>query len=166
MCARPAHRPPVPSRRAGAGFTLIELLIVIVIMAIIAAIAAPNMADMIRVQRLRTASFDIFAALNLARSEAIKRNVSVTITPNNGNWAEGWVTKDAHNAVLQRQEAYSSCATCAFAGPASVIYASSGRLTSAAGQFSITAANLGVDKHRCIKIELSGRPVSLQGACV
>jgi type IV fimbrial biogenesis protein FimT len=157
-------RARLPGRRA-AGFTLTELLIVVAIMGIVAAIAAPNMADMIRTQRLRTASFDIFAALNLARSEAIKRNVSVTITPLGADWAAGWVTRDSNGNVLQQQEPYNSCSTCSLAGPANVIYASSGRITSAAPQFSVTASNLDSSKYRCIRVELSGRPVTTQGSC-
>jgi type IV fimbrial biogenesis protein FimT len=157
---------PLPQRaRASAGFTLTELLIVVAIMGIVAAIAAPNMADMIRTQRLRTASFDIFAALSLARSEAIKRNVSVTITPNGVDWAAGWTTKDSNNNVLQQQAAYTSCSTCSMAGPANVVYASSGRITSAPPKFSITATNLDSGKYRCIQVELSGRPVTTQGSC-
>jgi len=147
------------------GFTIAELLIVVTIMGIIGAIAAPSMADMIRVQRLRTATFDIYAALNLARSEAIKRNVPVTITPNNGNWAEGWITKDARNQVVQRQEAYNSCSTCTLSGPANVVYTASGRLTSSTGQFALSATNLSADKYRCIKVALSGRPITLEGIC-
>lgn len=153
-------------RRAAAGFTLTELMIVVAIMGLIAAIAAPSMADMVRTQRLRTASFDVFAALNLARSEAIKRNGPVTITPNNGTWNDGWITRDQYNNVLQRQEAYSSCGSCSIAGPAAIVYASSGRVTNlAAPAISVTASNLDSGKYRCITVELSGRPVTKQGAC-
>ena len=151
--------------RREAGFTLTELMVVVAIMGLITALAAPSMADMVRNQRLRTASFDVFAALNLARSEAIKRNGRVTITPN-GNWSDGWTVTDQFNNVLQRQEAYTSCGTCSIAGPATIVYASSGRvLNLGVASISVTATNLDSSKYRCITVELSGRPVTKQGAC-
>lgn len=151
-----------PRLRRAAGFTLAELLIVVAIMGIVAAIAAPNMANMIRTQRLRTLSFDIFAALNFARSEAIKRNIPVTITSRAGaDWSSGWDTSDQNGIVLQRQEPY-SCSGCSLAGPPTVVYASSGRSTAVVpASFALTSTQLPVEKHRCIRVELSGRPVSI-----
>ena len=160
--ARPSRRPFGTRFARAAGFTLAEILIVVAIMGILAAIAAPSMADMVRSQRLRTAAFDVFAALTLARSEAIKRNNAVTITPAGGtNWALGWVIKDANNNVLQNQSAYDSCGTCTMVGPATVTYASSGRVSSAVGTFTIAASGLTADKNRCISLTPSGNPVKV-----
>jgi type IV fimbrial biogenesis protein FimT len=153
-----------PSRQRG--FSLAEVLVVVAIMGIIGAIAAPNLAEMVRVQRLRTATFDIFAALNLARSEAIKRNTNVTLTPVNGNWMKGWTGRDPYGTVVLQQEGYNSCGTCTFTGPSSIVFVSSGRMNTMTPQtFSVTATNLDTAKWRCITVEISGRPVIQQGVC-
>lgn len=148
------------------GFTTTELMIVLAIVGILTAIAAPSMADMVRTQRLRTAAFDVVAGLQLARSEAIKRNTSVTIAPIGGDWKSGWTSTDTNGNRLQGQEALASCSDCQLTGPVSVVYTASGRMNAGAvARFAITSASLDPSKHRCITVELSGRPVSKQGAC-
>lgn len=72
-----------------AAFTLIELLIVITIVAVLAAIAYPNFANFIERQKLVSSAERLSSDLRWARSEAIKRNESVTIDfvdGNNGSW--------------------------------------------------------------------------------
>ena len=155
-------------RRASSqrGFNIVELMIVLGIVGLLTAIAAPNMADMVRVQRVRTAAFDIVAGLTLARSEALKRNVSVTMTPAAGGWGNGWISKDTNNNVVQQQGPF-SCGSCTFTGPGSVTYTSAGRLPigGAAPEFAITSTNIDSSKFRCIDVDLSGRPVTKTGAC-
>ncbi|WP_275096392.1 GspH/FimT family pseudopilin [Sedimenticola hydrogenitrophicus] len=73
------------------GFTLIELLITLVILVILATIGIPSFTDFIRNQNAKRGAHEVMAALAYTRSEAIKRNTSVTITANNApNWEEGW----------------------------------------------------------------------------
>jgi type IV fimbrial biogenesis protein FimT len=90
------------------GFTLIELLVVIAIAAILAALAAPSFTDLMRKNRLASASSAMQVSLNLARSEAIKRgfDARVTVAANGtaGGWGNGWTvfadkTTDANAAV-------------------------------------------------------------------
>ncbi len=150
-------------KRRSLGFTFLEMMVVVAILAVLAAIALPNMGSMIRTQQVKTASFDVFAALVLARSEAIKRNVSVTITPTNGNWSQGWTVTDANANTLRQQAAY---ANINIAGPATVVYNGTGRLGGAtAPQFQLSASDVTTANQRCIKVNLSGQPVSIQGAC-
>ncbi len=139
-----------------------ELMVVVGILGILAAVAAPNMINMVRAQKVKTAAFDVFSSLNFARSEAIKRNRPVTITPNGGNWALGWQINDSANTRLRDQPGWDDIT---LAGPAGVTFASNGRPTGAAAQFDLSAYNVATAKKRCISLDLSGRAVSKEGAC-
>ncbi|HEB87773.1 MAG TPA: prepilin-type N-terminal cleavage/methylation domain-containing protein [Gammaproteobacteria bacterium] len=86
------------------GFTLIELLTTLVIAAILLTIGVPNLRDLIRNNRLATATNTFVSSLNVARSEAIKQgrraqlcvstntdNVSPTCSATKTNWQLGWI---------------------------------------------------------------------------
>ncbi len=72
------------------GFTLIELMITLAIVAIVLAIGVPSFQGMMRNNRAAAHMNEFTSALNLARSEAVKRGVNVGIVPNTGGWAQGW----------------------------------------------------------------------------
>src|ERR1700755_3164391 len=112
-------------RQRSDGFTLPEVLTVVVILAVLAAIAAPNLGAMIRTQRVKTAAFDVMSSLLYARSEAVKRNATITITPTGGNWANGWTLTDAGSNTLRAKAAFSNIS---ITGPGSVQYSGHGRL--------------------------------------
>lgn len=155
-------RPP-NRRKTNRGFTVIEALTAFAVVAVLMAVAIPGFQSMIRSQRVKNASFDVFASLTLARSEAVKRNGAVSIAPNNGDWSKGWtITDSASGAVLRAQNAYPEIT---ITGPETVSYNSMGRLSAPATTFSLTATNLETSGTRCVVIELSGRAVVSQGAC-
>jgi type IV fimbrial biogenesis protein FimT len=73
-----------------AGFTLVELMITLTVMIIVLAIGVPSFIQMSRNNNLTLHANDLVTALNLARSEAVKRGIQVTIAPTGTAWEEGW----------------------------------------------------------------------------
>jgi type IV fimbrial biogenesis protein FimT len=146
------------------GFTLVEMMVVISILAILAAIAVPSYQSLIRNQRVKTASYELFTSLMVARSEAIKRNADVTVTPvTAGSWQGGWQIS-AGSTVIKNQEALNGISVSS--APASLTYKRTGRLSATASapfQFNVDPADSAFI--RCITIELSGLPRTKKGAC-
>jgi len=67
------HLPNAP-RPAQRAFTLIEMMVVITLAAIIVLLAAPNMAEMIGMQRLRAINDQLATDFQYMRTEAVSRN--------------------------------------------------------------------------------------------
>ncbi|WP_051692474.1 GspH/FimT family pseudopilin [Marinobacterium lacunae] len=74
------------------GFTLIELVVTLVVVAILATVAAPAFRDFFENRRLTGAAQTLYADLQLARAESIKRNQVIFVkfddTPSN-DWCYG-----------------------------------------------------------------------------
>ena len=149
------------------GFTTVELMVVVLIVAILMAFAAPAMTRMVRNQRVKTAAFDVFATLTFARSEAVKRNVTVSVTPNDtSDWTKGWVVADANGNVLKTEnDRKLGASELILTGPtAAVMYSRTGRLGSAAPKFNMKTSDA-QSIVRCVSVDLSGRPVSQEALC-
>ncbi|HAT31674.1 MAG TPA: type-4 fimbrial pilin related signal peptide protein [Janthinobacterium sp.] len=89
-------------RRGRRGFSLTELMVVMAIAAIVLAAAIPNLSGLIARQRLRVATNDLFAALDLTRAQAIARGERVLLMPSEpgGDWSRGWVVFVDRNASV------------------------------------------------------------------
>ena len=68
------------------GFTLLEVLITMTIIGILTAVAAPSFITFIKRDRLVTNSNQLHSVFKFARSEAIKRDQSVSIKTLNKQW--------------------------------------------------------------------------------
>jgi len=106
---QPSIPPVLFSRHSthSSGFTLTELVIALAIAAILLTLAAPNMSSFIRNNRITTETNTLIAHVNLARSEATKRNVVVALCRKNpdptkqnppecgggtaNDWTSGWL---------------------------------------------------------------------------
>ncbi len=80
------------------GVTIIELMIVILIAAVLAVLAVPSLQSTLRTTRQNSAVGLLVSDLNLARGEAIKRNVRMLVCARNADgtlcasdWNLGWV---------------------------------------------------------------------------
>ncbi|MFI3217654.1 MAG: GspH/FimT family pseudopilin [Methylococcales bacterium] len=76
--------------KQASGFTLLELIVAISIAGILMALAIPSFSDMMRNNRLTTYANELVTSLNLARSEAIKRGVTVTVAKTSATTASYW----------------------------------------------------------------------------
>ena len=73
--SRPSTSPPKSAQaRAVRGFTLVELAITVVVLSVLMAIAAPLFTAMSNGNRLTSNANEIVAAMQIARSEAVRRN--------------------------------------------------------------------------------------------
>jgi type IV fimbrial biogenesis protein FimT len=147
--------------RAQRGFTLIELLVVVTIAAILLGIGVPSMREFMASQRVKNTAFDFAAALLLARSEAVKRNASVTLGQAAGGWQNGWNVV-AGGATLSTKEAQPLVTVTPNPAATSVAYQGNGR-TGATVSFQFSAAN--TDTVRCVTIGVSGAPNTTTTSC-
>lgn len=150
--------------RATAGFTVIELMLTVLIVAIIATLSAPSFREFVANQRVKTAAFDVMSMLTVARSEAIKRNSSVVLS----GVGTGALQITAGGVLIQQREPLINLTlTCKSGGTevtcADVVYAANGRLQTVTPAIQIGSP--ASTQMSCIRIDLSGRPTSKQGAC-
>lgn len=153
-----------------AGFTITELMVVVAIAGALAMIALPSFKSLSQSQEIKDAAIELYSALSLARSEAIKRNCNVTVTPiyNPVNFPA-----PTHNEVGWTIATGAGCTTAAtirnksqLKGIAltvlpttvtSITYQRTGRTTAAISPtFLIDAYGATTPYASCVKIELSG----------
>ena len=151
------------------GFTLVEVLVVISILGILAAVAAPSFVSFIGTINSKTVALDLVNDLASARSEAIKRNETITLAPISSNWANGWQVTSSSGAVLSTHDALKNSLTLTGGSSSSgVVFQPNGRLAADTApnnlNWLISSTTSGVTS-RCVVITPSGSARSKSGAC-
>ncbi|WP_082119054.1 GspH/FimT family pseudopilin [Thioalkalivibrio versutus] len=70
------------------GFTLVELMVTLAVLAILASVAVPSFHALVQNNRATTLANQLTTAINLARSEAIRRGVVASVCSD--DWEAGW----------------------------------------------------------------------------
>jgi type IV fimbrial biogenesis protein FimT len=130
------------------GFTVVELMIVLTLAVVLGSLTIPSMRTMLRNGRLTSATNDLLASLNRARTEALKQQaptaVCFTSDPSatspvcDYGAARGWIvfvdsngdwSRQANEAVLERHAALDSSVTVKADGDAIIAFSATGFAT-------------------------------------
>jgi type IV fimbrial biogenesis protein FimT len=157
------------THRNTSGVSIIEVLIVVAIAAILTGIAIPAFNVFIGNTRTSTIANEFVSALNLARSEALKRGQDVYVCRSSdgtscaasGAWGQGWLVADGDDKPIRVREGLKDPSVFEGHGEfeAKVIFQSNGmlneseELVEADDYFKID--NMG--KTMCIYVNNSGR---------
>jgi type IV fimbrial biogenesis protein FimT len=154
---------PALRRERIRGFTLIELMMTMAVLGIIVTLAVPSFNNFVLKTRVNGAATEIQMSLLIARSEAVKRNATISVTPvSSTNWTQGWdvtfVDGGGTTRKVKTQAAYTGA--MAIAGPAAAVaFGRDGRLTStAAATFTIDVPGNSNVAAKTVVVDVSGRP--------
>jgi type IV fimbrial biogenesis protein FimT len=154
--------------RRHAGFTLVELVVTVALLGVLLSVAAPGLRQLTLNQGVKSAAFDLFSALEYARSEAIKRpGETVTLkagASSDGSWSTGWRLL-ASGTKLRSWTVATNVTVADKNSLTQVTFGKDGHVTAAPVlEVKPTTSVAGVDA-RCVQVDLIGRPSSKMGTC-
>ncbi len=173
------------------GFTLVELLISIVIVTTLLAMGIPSFKDFLKNNRLVAQSNGLVAALQLARSEAVKRGTDTVICASsnqtsctgNGDWDKGWIVfsdidrngtpnvgasaplcEDTEDCMLRTDGALSGKNEISTTA-ASLRFLPTGLAANGGIALNLTSDNCELNQSRKIQVTLQGHTIVTKQAC-
>ena len=159
------------------GFTVVEMMVTLGIVGILVAAAGPGYQDFVANARMNAQSNEFLTGMQLARSEAIKRNATVSLCKSSngsscttsGTWAQGWIifvdggttgTVDGTDIILRVHEALSGGITMVgTTAVASVISYQSNGMAAQAGQLDMCNSRQNIAGRDIIVTTGTGKPV-------
>lgn len=169
------------------GFSMLELMVAVTVLGILFGIGVPSFNAMIRNNRVATNTNEIVLALSVARSEAVRRGLPVSVCASNAahtacvaaaqpNWANGWfVFTDATGAagaingpadeILQRFDGVPNGIALTTNSHGFVRFAATGLPTSVETIFTLKHSQCTGINRRTIKLTITGRVNTNKVAC-
>lgn len=149
------------------GITLLEVMIGVAVLGIITGLAVPSLRATIQNSRAAGHANEFIAALNFARSEAVKRRSNVTLctsadantcraggSTDANNWHKGWIVHIG-GTVLRTDSGMDSAYTLV-GTTNSVSFAGTGS-SATTPSFTLTAAGCVSNNNRLISLGVTGR---------
>ena len=151
------------------GFSLIELVVVIALVGILLRLAIPPLRGALADQRAKTVAYETMAALNLARSEAIKRNTTITLTATTVTASSACSGTQQWTLSVGSSTLQSWCipaGTSVSAGFANVVFKVDGRTSAGTTITVCDSPGSRRVKERVITLDAGGRPnLAFGNAC-
>ena len=161
------------------GFTLIELMVVLVVISVLITIGVPSFRTIMADNQATSAANELLYALQVARTEAVKQNVTVSLCPSsnqatctgNGSWHVGWIifvdnnangTRENTEQLIRVQNGFD--ATVTLAGPTAIEYATGGYLEPAT-MLSIQASVVGSTNNKWVCLTAVGKAQVQSTSC-
>ncbi|MGI9201739.1 MAG: GspH/FimT family protein [Woeseiaceae bacterium] len=150
------------------GFNLLELLIALAILGIITAIAVPSFQSVSINSNLSTETNDLVSSLRLARSEAAKQGLNVTVCSANAgltacsgsaDWSTGWLVIDTGGNVIFAREALTAdtATEMAIVGAQGSIVFNRNGFSSSARTIKLCGPNNAAERARGVIVSVDGR---------
>jgi type IV fimbrial biogenesis protein FimT len=176
--ATPPNHPPAAQR----GVTLIELMVALSVLGVLLAIGVPAYTSITRANQISAQSNNLLQSFTLARSEALKRGIRVSVCPikdddtttcqTAADWAGGWMvfeddfgnpgTVDAGDRLLQVFAPAPGILITTTAP--SVVYLASAAVQLQA-DFDVSKSGCTGDQKRAVSIATTGRVSIQRKAC-
>ncbi len=143
---------------------MLELMATLTVAAVILAFGVPSFLSVIQNSRATTYTNEVVTALNLARTEASRRNANVvvcrsvngTVCANGTDWSVGWVVRTAGGELIRSWPAQAGGANLITGPAAGVTYQPRGTAAAIAA-FQIRLPNCTGDQGRDITVNRPGR---------
>lgn len=143
------------------GFTLIEMMVSLLILAVLLALGVPGMQWLAARDRVTNATNELVTAIQLARSEAVRLSINVTLCASSnqatcnedGDWTDGWILFRSDNQTLIRVGAPMHVTLGVDATAGSIQFNSTGATGGAPIHLQINASG---SEPRCIRLLASG----------